>query len=253
MDRDRLAAFVDGALSPEEAAAVVMHLADHPDDQAYVDDLVAANELLAAAYAAPLHEPVPEAIRAAIMGAPAALTEAAPAPAVLPFRPRQRAAAWIGGALALAAALAAVAVLMPAAPGPSAVQSLALGPVAAGSAFERALAASPALTPVMLPGGRELMVLATLRTADGRYCREIEIIDAEAGTLDIGLACTTGTGGWAVGIALQETLPGAEGAGFATASGTSAGVMGAFLDRIDAGQVLEPAAEGRAIESGWAP
>ncbi len=39
MDKDRLAAFVDGELTPEEAAAVVMHLARHPDDQAYVDDL----------------------------------------------------------------------------------------------------------------------------------------------------------------------------------------------------------------------
>ena len=62
-DKDRLAAFGDGELSPEEAAAVVMHLADHPDDQAWVDDLIAANETLAAAFAAPLHEPVPEAIR----------------------------------------------------------------------------------------------------------------------------------------------------------------------------------------------
>jgi anti-sigma factor RsiW len=34
MDRERLAAFVDGALAPEDAATVVMHLADHPQDQA---------------------------------------------------------------------------------------------------------------------------------------------------------------------------------------------------------------------------
>ena len=47
IDRTRLAAFVDGELSPEEAAAVVMHLADHPADQAYVDDLFAANAALA--------------------------------------------------------------------------------------------------------------------------------------------------------------------------------------------------------------
>ena len=47
MDRARLAAFVDGELSPEDSAAVVMHLADHPADQAYVDDLFAANAALA--------------------------------------------------------------------------------------------------------------------------------------------------------------------------------------------------------------
>jgi anti-sigma factor RsiW len=82
MDKDRLAAFVDGELSPEEAAAVVLHLADTPVDQAYVDDLFAANEALAQAFGAPLSEPVPEAIHAAIMG-PSAATN------VVAFRPRR--------------------------------------------------------------------------------------------------------------------------------------------------------------------
>jgi len=30
LDKHRLAAFADGELSPEEAAALVIHLADHP-------------------------------------------------------------------------------------------------------------------------------------------------------------------------------------------------------------------------------
>ncbi len=50
--QDPLAAFVDGELSPEEAAEVVMHLADHPADQTYVDDLFAANAALAEAFSA---------------------------------------------------------------------------------------------------------------------------------------------------------------------------------------------------------
>lgn len=254
MDRDLLAAFVDGALSPEDAAAVVMHLADHPDDQAHVDDLIAANELLAAAYGAPLHEPVPEAIRVAIMGAaPAATRDAPPAAPVLPFRPRRRSAVWLGGALALAASLAAVAVLMPGSPGPAAGGLLAVGPVAPGSDLERAIAGLPSLAPDTLAGGQEVMILGTLRDAGGRYCREVEIIAEAAARLDTAIACTTGSGGWAIEIAVQEALPGSDGEGFAMASGSGAGVMGAFLDRIGAGQVLDPAAEAQAIGTGWAP
>ena len=66
MDQARLAAFVDGELTPEDAAAVVMHLANHPADQAFVDELMALNEMIADAYDAPLHEPAPEAILSTI-------------------------------------------------------------------------------------------------------------------------------------------------------------------------------------------
>ncbi|PJN94791.1 hypothetical protein CNY89_12380 [Amaricoccus sp. HAR-UPW-R2A-40] len=68
MDHETLAAFVDGALSPEDSAGVVMHLADHPLDAAHVDALMELNALLGEAYAAPLHEPAPEPIVAAILG-----------------------------------------------------------------------------------------------------------------------------------------------------------------------------------------
>lgn len=57
MDKQHLAAFADGELSPEEAAAVVMYLADHPADQAWVDDLMAANAALAQAFSTPCTNP----------------------------------------------------------------------------------------------------------------------------------------------------------------------------------------------------
>jgi hypothetical protein len=40
-----------------------MRLADHPEDQAYVDDLMAANAALSRAFAAPMEEPVPPVLR----------------------------------------------------------------------------------------------------------------------------------------------------------------------------------------------
>ena len=66
MDAARLDAFVDGALSPEEAARVVLHLADCPGDQAYVDAVMETNALLAAAFSEPLHQALPERLRATI-------------------------------------------------------------------------------------------------------------------------------------------------------------------------------------------
>jgi anti-sigma factor RsiW len=64
----KLAAFADGELEPEEAARVVMHLADHPEDQAYVDRIAVERALLARAYGPIAAEPVPERIRAVIEG-----------------------------------------------------------------------------------------------------------------------------------------------------------------------------------------
>lgn len=249
MDKALLAAFVDGALSPEDAAAVVMHLADHPQDQAYVDDLIAANEALAAAFAGPLHEPVPEAIRAAIMG------DAIAGPGrsrVLPFRPRPSAAVWTGGALALAASVAALAVLMTGGPGPSGARLLTVGPVVEGSDLGRVLAELPALEPGTLKSGQEVMILATLRTADGRFCREIEIVDQAEARIDMGIACIGQDGDWMVDVAVQEVLHRDDGGSFATASGSGPGSLGQFLDQQGAGEALSPEEELQAILSGWA-
>jgi len=91
MEKDRLAAFVDGELSPEEAAAVVIYLADHPQDQAYVDHLTAANVALSQAFAAEVDEPVPDRLRHLIMGKKTAAL-------VLPFGLESRGTASDGAA-----------------------------------------------------------------------------------------------------------------------------------------------------------
>jgi hypothetical protein len=275
MDKDRLAAFVDGELSPEEAAAVVMHLADHPADQAWVDDLIAANETLAAAFAQPLHEPVPEAIRAAIFGTPEGgagrdadgPAEPAGQAQVLPFRPRAGAARggrpgiWAAG-LALAAGLAAVAVIGPLLRGPAgggdpgavALAALVPGPLAEGSALSGLLATQPSGTPQEIAGGQEVMILSSLPLADGRFCRELELLDEAAGKLSMGIACTAGTG-WTVEIVLSEALGNGagEGDGFVTASGPEGQSLDLFLDRLGAGLALDPEAEAKAIAGGWQP
>lgn len=242
MDRDRLAAFVDGELSPEEAAAVVMHLADHPGDQAYVDDLIAANEALAQAFGGPLAEPVPPAIMAAIMGAAPEVRGAN----VVAFRPRPRWPLALGG-MAVAAALAAVAVLvMPQGGG----DRIAVGPVAAGSGLAGLLETAASGVPVTFDSGAEAMVLASFAMADGRICREFEVIDLTADRIDYGISCREG-GAWAVEVAVADLIEADEGEGFVAAAGAEVQALSVFLDGAGASIPLDPEAEAAAMARGW--
>lgn len=242
MDPARLAAFADGELSPEEAAAVVMHLADHPADQAWVDDLMAANAALARAFGAPMTEPVPPRILAAIEGAPAPTT-------VLPFRRRALPLRGLAlGGLALAASVGLVALMLPAPGGPA----LALGPVEPGARLSAHLDALPSGQTVVLDGGAELTILASLPTAAG-FCREVEVIDRPAARLDMGLACRDDAG-WQVQVALSEPLPdAAAGQGHVPADGAETEALTPWLDRLGAGLALDAAAEAQAIARGWRP
>ncbi len=248
IDRAQLSAFVDGELSPEESAAVVMHLADHPADQAYVDDLFAANAALAKAFAAPMAEPVPDkirdTIRGTIMGATPTITP--PSAQIIPFRPRP---ALVAGGLALAASIAAAIVLFQPAP-PSA---LALGPVTQGSALARALETLPSGTVLSESADRDLMILATLPTDTGP-CREVEAVDRAASQIELALACRTTNSGWQVEVVLKEPLAAATGEdGFLAADGAEVQGLTPFLDQRGAGLALSPQQEAALIEGGWTP
>lgn len=248
MDKDHLAAFVDGELSPEESARVAMHLADHPQDQLYVDDLMAANAALAQAFGDPLDEPVPQGLRDLILRVPAAQAQAQ----VIPLRrasSRPGRARW--GGLAVGAALAAglaLAVFRPVA----APQGLVPGPLAAGSPLHAALTSLPAGEARSLGAGVEVTVLGTVPVPKG-YCREVEVIRAEAGQLEAALACTDGAG-WRIEVVIAEALgQAAEAEGFATASGDEAPGFAPFLDRIGAGAFLGPDEEAEVMARGWTP
>lgn len=238
MDRARLDAFADGELSPEDAAAVIMHLADHPEDQAYVDDVMAANAALAGAFRAPMDEPVPSAILATIMGKPAANRTRPPLSA------RSR---WIalGGMIAASVALAAV--LLPReGRGPSPADHFA-----GGAALQAHLDHLPSGRTVALNGGQELTILASLPVTGG-HCREAEIIDRTAARLTMILACTEGTD-WSVKVAMTEALPEAAAeSGFVPAGGTETETLGPWLDRLGAQSALDATQEAAAIARGWA-
>jgi negative regulator of sigma E activity len=243
MDRERLAAFADGELPPEEAAAVVLHLARHPDDQAWVDELFAANAALAQAFSDPLHEPVPEAIRAAIFGPAETAT-------VVTFRPRPRLPLALGG-LALAATVAAAALLLPALLRDPAATGVALGPVAAADPVAQLLQTGISGAPAALEDGREVMVLASFAMPDGRFCREFELVDAGSGRVDYAIGCRSGAG-WQVEVAIAEAAGSGGAGGFAPAGGAEADMLTRFLERGGAPAPLDAAAEAEAIRNGWA-
>lgn len=242
MEKSRLAAFADGELSPEEAAEIVLHLADHPQDQAYVDALMVANETLAEAFSGPMKEPVPAAIEDTIMGK-------APTAQIIPFR--RRPAVWVGTALAASVALAVVAVPALFAPDRTG-DLLSLGPVEPGTYLAATLDSLPSGTPETDVDGREVMILATL-PVEGGYCREIEVIDPTAQRIDLGVACRQDVG-WSVEVTLSEPLSATGTAdGFVAASGAEVQGLQPFLDRLGAGVALDPAGEAEAMSNGWRP
>ncbi|MBN2631792.1 MAG: zf-HC2 domain-containing protein [Rhodobacteraceae bacterium] len=236
LDKARLAAFADGELSPEEAAAVVMHLADHPEDQAFVDDLMAANAALIRAFDAPMTAPVPPAILAVIDGQQARAK-------VVSF-PGRRAFALAGVALAASVALAVVLV-----PGPR-PSGLTVGPVAQGQVLHDLLQSLPSGQTVPLTAAQDLTILATLPTTAG-HCREVEVIDRAAGRLDMALACTADAG-WRVDVVLSEPLPDTPpDQAYVPAGGIETEALTLWLDRLGAGMALDAATEAGMIARGW--
>lgn len=244
LDPEILNAFADGELEPEVAARVVMHLADCPADQRIVNQIVAMNAALVRACAGPMHEPVPERIRATITGS-------------VPARPDE---SWFGrlrarfGTLGFAmaggvlAAVVALVVFVPFGAAPNA-DLLKLGAVAARGPMSEALDQLASGDSRVIGDRLELVMLATFEDAEG-YCREFAL-RADSGREDIGLACTTGTG-WQ--IAAHAPAPtSAPDHGFAPASGAEGDPIAAQLEIRGAGFALDAVTEARARKAAWRP
>lgn len=244
LDPAILHAFADGELEPEDAARVVMHLADCPADQAVVDGIMAMNATLARACEAPLHQPVPPAIRAAIFGPPAeALAIAAPparAARMARFPVRWRLAA---GAGALAATLAVAAILLPPADGPM----LALGPLESRSPMSQALDELASGQTRLVERNTELGILASFAVQHG-YCREFSLRH-DTGPDLVALACND-AGGWHV--AARQAVPASPpSSGYVPAGGDGHDPIGTQLDARGAGLMLTPEEEAGVLRAGW--
>jgi hypothetical protein len=224
-----IAAFVDGELEGERAAAVRAAIARDPGARRLAEEIAEANRLMRAAFDAPMGEEVPPAIADAISAAPAT---------VIGFRPRaRRAGGWAPAALAAGVALAIGFALGHPGSGDGDVR-LSLG--LAQGALHAALDAQP--SGAVGPGG--VATVATYRAASGLICREFETGGAAWG--EAGLACRGPGGHWRVEILVAQERDQAAGASYAPAEGASGDALAAMLDRLGAGPAL-PADEEAAL------
>jgi hypothetical protein len=246
MDIETLAAFVDGELGPEEAARVVMHLADCPEDQAWVDAAMRANELLGKAYAAPIEEPVPDRFRDLILA-----EVARPGPAaggtVVPFVRRMA----LPLATAALAAAASVMVMLSLGPRETADAPLMAGRVAPEGAIHAALDAMDSGATRQMDDGRQLAMMASFQDARGGYCREFQVTAAPDEGFDHAVACRAAEG-WNVDIVVHQTAEADDGeGGYRPAGGAGSRAIEQLLDDIGAGMVLTAEEEAAARASGW--
>jgi hypothetical protein len=246
MDRARLAAFIDGELSPEEAARVVMHLADCPEDQAWIDAAMRANELLGRAYGTPMEEPVPDRFKALICGGPETPGKVGLGN-VVPLVRRAR----LPLATAALAVAASVMLVLNIGTRDGAIAPRVAGRVAQDGALYAALEGMGGGETLRLPDGRQLAMIASFADSRGGFCREFQIIGAQDDGFDHAVACR-GLADWSVEIVVHHV---AESAGedgvYRPAGGPGSRAIERLLDDIGAGMALTADEEAVARASGW--
>ncbi|HEX7789525.1 MAG TPA: hypothetical protein VF467_03250 [Afipia sp.] len=246
---ERIAAWLDGNLSPEEAARFE---ADMERDPALCEEVAAwqgNDDLLRAAYNGPIEQGVDDALLAR-MGL-ATVEQSKPAGEIVDFqeKPGKRAAndnpAWrrwaipVGGALAACAALAVLTIGRPPASNTD---------TGAGARFAEAMESLPSRGKLGLPDGGEVYPVLSFVAADGRYCREFLLGDK--GGSQNGIACK-GTSGWKVEAQSRATGTQADPGKIGLAGGPEGGVLDATYDRLGASDPLSVQAERHLIASGW--
>ncbi len=232
MNRDeQIAAFLDGRLSGEELRVFEAEL---EGDSALADEVarIAGNDdLLRAAFNAPMHEPVDQALieRMGLGGtAPVAASAANDNP---PFWRR-----WqlpVGGAIAASIALAMV---------------LQLGG-GSNDAFSFAMETTPSSVAVSLGDGSKVTPQLTFAANDGRYCREF--LNESGGGAETGIACRS-DGQWTIEARVKGGSKLQDLGEIATAAGADSGALDSAYERLGASDPLDATAEKALIEGKWA-
>ncbi len=235
-----IAAFVDGELDATRAQRLAAIIETDPEARALAERLTRANALLREAFDAPMHEPPPDALVAAIKGSPTI----AGAP------PRRRRPTWFPAALAAGIALI-----------------IGVGVGVGGAVFstgdrpiDRGLAVGPAPETVRTvletaPSGTtrsDLRPVASFEVAGGGICREFETLDAAGAPATAGLACRSPEGGWTVLlIAVIADDQAAASEDYVPAAGIAGDSLAVALDAIGAAAALSPEEEAARIAAGW--
>lgn len=221
-DDEQLAAWLDGAMPPEEADAFAARLAADPVLAAKAEAWAENDRAMAVAFLAN-ERPIDDELLARL--------GLSPAPVAANDNPRSGRFRWLAAGSAMAASVAAALILTLRPPAP--VDDLS-------SALER----TASLTTAQLADGRTVTPLLTVRAADGRWCREFR--EGQ----DTALACRGSSGQWSV-EARARTGAAQESGGIAVASGSDPAPLEAAYQQLKASDPVGAADEKALIGKGW--
>lgn len=244
VDHDALMAYVDGELSPEDAARVETAIAADPRVAEAVSRQRALRRIVQQAYAPVLEEPVPDALARLVRD------EVAPLADVLPLAARAKrtvsAHRWgppqwaaMAASLLLGVAISQW-VLQPQVPPlqlDGSGRLLAGGELASG--LGRQLASAP-------EAGTAVAIGLSFRDAAGRYCRSFAWDGAQPLS---GLACRQEDQRWEV-VIVTQAAPAPSGELRQAATALSPAVLAEVEARM-AGDSLDGAQERQARDAGW--
>ena len=242
VNTELLMAYVDGELTPVQAAQVEAAIAANPAMADAVARQFALRRSLVDAYAPVLDEPVPETLTRMLRPSDAASGNVVPLPSRAAPAPRSRwgVPQWAAMAASLLLGVAVSqwvskpdAALLSAGEG----GALVAGADLAGS-LERQLASVPE------PGG-VVAVGLTFRDTTGNYCRSFAI---EGSQPLAGLACRESDGNWKVPMVTESTTQSGELRQASTAM--PAAVLAEVTARMS-GDPLDAAEERQARDAGW--
>ncbi len=246
---EMLMAYADGALPPEEAAAIAKLAAADSALRERIEMYRASRRLAADALKPLAQEPVPQAledaVRAMIAASETARSENEPEN-VVAFRPKPRAEPaprhWsmrIAASVAvLAAAIGGYALGFNSSPGTASSQ-VAVGAPLPG-AIAGILSSQPSGSETMIDGAR-VKIASSVKAQDGTLCREFEIDRLAEKQTSLGVACRAGEG-WRLDIAVAAP---ADQSGYAPASSMS--VLDSYFEAIGASEALDADQEKNAL------
>jgi hypothetical protein len=246
-DDELLSALLDGALSPEDAAHVEHRLEQEPALQARFEALERANAAVRDAYVGVVDEPLPQRLLDSL--APEVVDNVVP----LAARQRPRRSSYVtptalAASIALVIGIALGVIIAPGRQAPDALELAAAGgAVAPGSALFEVLESVPSAESRELSAGVTATPVLTFGTADGGYCREVDVASADSTTQM--LACRR-DGAWRLAHTSYAVTATTDGV-FRPASGPSPAIDAAIDELID-GALIEGAAERQLIGNGWA-
>ena len=258
-----LVAYADGELTGEEAARAAELVRTDPQAAQIVADMRETARLAAAAFAGPMHEPVPDRLIAAVRGT--AVDEPATSGTVVPFARRSRARPAVAGwGMAMAASVALVIGIgggfgtaqfwddtgQPGTPVRHAAMS--------GPDFQQALETAASGVPVSIDiagdgTSAEILPVLTFRDDSGGICREFQtsLTDPAGTEIGFGVACRTDDGTWRNEVLVAGPVATGDGGTIRTASGGNQARFREIVDSFITDDVVFPDEERALIDGNW--